>query len=776
MRSSRWWDVPAALLLLTALLAASRRLVATQWVDHLGLVETCLFLGVAAGLALGYSDFSPVLAINFAALYGLFVVPWQLIVNVGRISDDTLWSDRVVVLVSRLTYSLERFVSLEPVRDPALFLFAMASLTWILSVQAGYALTRHADPWRIILPTGAGILVIHASDIYRDAGTWYLLVYLVVALLLLARLTFVRLRRRWEAEGARIPPLVGLDIGYGIVAVVVALVLVAWTVPTMADALPAARRVWERATDPLEERLDSLFASLDRLGPTRPARFYGGELRLGSGSPLSDILVASVQAPSDDASYPRYYWRARVYDEYADGQWGTGAFASTEGVQPGGDGFPVPELDGRRTLTFTFTAYEPMATLLAAPQPVWASRPVDLHLANNPDGTVDVAALRASTFVGPGEAYAVRSSVAMPTIAELRAAGTDYPEWVTDRYLQLPESITPRTRELAQALAADYEYPYDMVAAVTRHLRQNITYSETITETAPSDQELLDWFLFDYQVGFCNYYASSQVVLLRALGIPARLAVGFGAGDRQPGTNTYLVYERNAHAWPEVYFPGLGWVEFEPTVSEAAITRPRGETESDGEDTARVPPEPGEELWPEGVRELNGPDEMPPVERVPQPPPTLWDRIASNYRLAVFIAGAALVVVLWRRRRRWNLPPFPVLLERGVRRAGATPPPFLRHWAHRALLSPLEHSYIEVDRALVRLGAAPRAADTAAERAAALRQTLPEASAAADHLLTEYQGATYGSHRHSVHTAQEAARSIRRLSWVAKFQRAVGMG
>ena len=777
MRSSRFWDVPAVLLLLAALLIASARLLATQWVDHLGLVQMCLVLGLATGLALGYSIFSPALAAVFAVLYGVFVVPWQLIVNVAYIGEDVLWSDRVVVLFNRLAYAMEQFVNQQPVRDPVLFLFAMAALTWVLSVHAGYSLTRRGEPWRIILPTGAGVLLIHTSDIYRDSGIWYLVAYVLLSLLLLARLTFLQLCHRWEEEGTRVPPLAGLDISYAIVVVAVIVVLLAWTVPAMADVLPAARRVWDRATGPWEERLDNLFASLDRLGPTRGARYYGAELSLGSGSELSDTLVASVQVPSDGESYPRYYWRATVYDQYADGGWTTAAFASTQSLHPSSLDFSLPELEGRRPVTFTFTSYEPMATLFVAPQPLWASRPVEVSLAENPDGTVDVASLRASPFVNAGGTYSVRSSVAAVTIAELRAAGTDYPEWVTDRYLQLPESITPRTRELARQIGGDWETPYDKVAAVTRYLRENIRYSEIITATVPTDRELLDWFLFDHQAGFCNYYASAQVVLLRELGIPARLAIGFGAGQRQQGTNTYLVYERNAHAWPEVYFPGLGWVEFEPTVSEDPIARPRGETESPDDGSLRVPPERDpDDLWPEGLAELNGFDEMPPAGRAPAPPPTLGERMGSPYGILGLLAGLVLVVVLVRRRRRRRTTlPFPVQLERGLRRIGLAPPPLVRRWAKQALLSPLEHAYMEVDRALARLGAASRPADTPAERAAALRRTLPEASGAATLLLGEYQAATYGPHRHNIYAAREAAHTIRRLSWLTKLRRFVGL-
>lgn len=774
-RRSRWWDLPAVLLLLATLMTASGRLVATEWVDHLGMVHVFVIVGLAAGLALGRSVFSQSVAAAFALIYGSFMVPWRLIVQVAYVSEDLLWSDRLVILVTRLAFALEQFLMQQPVYDPVLFLFAMAILSWTLSVHAGYTLTRYGRPWRIILPTGAALLLIHTADLYRPRGIWHLVAYLFLALLLLARLTFMQLRRRWEAEDARIPPLVGLDLSYAMVAAAVVLVLLAWTVPTAADALPAVRRIWERAKEPWEERMDDLFASLDRRGPTRTAAYYGEDFSLGRGRELSDALIFSVQAPADGGTGVRYYWRAKAYDEYANGEWGVSAFATTQMLRPSSSGLPLPELEGRRTVTFTFTSYEPIATMYAAPQPLWASRVAEVDLAENPDGTVDVAAFHASPIVRAGDSYMVRSSIADVTVSELRAAGTNYPEWVTDRYLDLPESITPRTRQLAWEIADGRDTPYDVVAAVTRYLRDNIRYSETITETLPSDQELLDWFLFDHQVGFCNYYASAEVVLLRVLGIPARLAVGYGAGERQPTTNTYVVYERNAHAWPEVYFPGLGWVEFEPTVSEDPIRRPPGETDSEDDDTLRVPPGDGfEDRFPDGLEPSDEPDGGARQESIAPASPALLDRIRPLLWFAGVLLSAIVVVLLRRWQHRRSVPPVPVFLERGFRRLGWTPPALLRRWAAYTLLSPVERAYMEIDRALGRLGVSPGPAHTPAERAATLVSALPAAAGPAHHLLAEYQAVTYGLRRRSLHAAQEAAHTIRRLSWKAKLRRLVG--
>lgn len=145
----------------------------------------------------------------------------------------------------------------------------------------------------------------------------------------------------------------------------------------------------------------------------------------------------------------------------------------------------------------------------------------------------------------------------VPNAEQLRSAGVDYSDWVRDRYLQVPESITPRTRELACRIAGDLPTDHDKAEAITAWLRSNIEYSR-VTQAPPDDQETVDWFLFDYSTGFCNYYATAEVMMLRSLGVPASLAVGYARGEYVADCGVYEVRAEIYHAWPEVFFPGYG--------------------------------------------------------------------------------------------------------------------------------------------------------------------------------------------------------------------------
>jgi transglutaminase-like putative cysteine protease len=786
----RWWDWPAAILLLAAILTATTRLIATRWTEELPLVQTVAFLGAVAGLALGQSRFSTGTARTFAFAYSLFIIPWQL----GRTYvGDILWSERMVNLGNRLLLTIDHLLEQRPVTDNMFFLFLMSTLFWGMSAYAGYNLTRHARPWPVILPAGLALIVIHAYDSFFQIRTWFLAGYIFLSLLILARLHYLHLHSRWKKNGTYLPPFVNLDsIRLGLVTTAI-VVLLAWTAPALASSISPAESIWRRATMPwnsVRDRLSNAFSSLQAsVGVVTD--FYGDTLPLGRGNPLTDTVILTVHAPPRVAAGVRYYWRQRVYDFYDHG-WSS-SLDQTETVTPEEFDLVLPEYEGRMQSVFLFETRYPIQNLHTPPQPIWINLPAEATIAENPDGTIDLGLLKAVPFLAAGDTYEVEASLTAASIDQLRTAGTDYPDWVTARYLQVPENVTPRTRELAAQITAGIDNPYDKVEAITNFLRNNLTYSDTVPN-APSGQEPIDWILFEHRQAFCNYYATAEIILLRSLGIPARLAVGYAEGERTslddlseiprlgPGRenvpqeidttgNLYTVRHRDAHAWPEVFFPGLGWVEFEPTVSQLPILRPSG----------NPLPESQEDPIAEGdsLSDRDTPLDSPGSELLAgEPDSPINSLVQAALRLpwyfwTVFsICGLALAVIyIGRIRQRRGLPPVPVQLESRLRAIGVEPPTILRRWVHLATLSPLTRAYLELNRALSRLGSPPKPKDTPAERAAVLQTLLPAASAPIQQLLSEYQSTTYSQHPGDVEVAQTAGSEIRKLSFLAVAQR-----
>jgi transglutaminase-like putative cysteine protease len=152
----------------------------------------------------------------------------------------------------------------------------------------------------------------------------------------------------------------------------------------------------------------------------------------------------------------------------------------------------------------------------------------------------------------------------LPTIQprDLRTASPDYPEPIRQVYLQLPR-LDPRVKRLADEITAGSQNEYDKAANIERHLMAHYAYTLDLSGTHGEDP-LAD-FLFVRRAGHCEYFASAMTVLLRAEGIPARYVTGFSPGEYNDVGRDYIIRESDAHAWVEVYFPGYGWITFDPT-------------------------------------------------------------------------------------------------------------------------------------------------------------------------------------------------------------------
>src|SRR5690606_37661819 len=140
-----------------------------------------------------------------------------------------------------------------------------------------------------------------------------------------------------------------------------------------------------------------------------------------------------------------------------------------------------------------------------------------------------------------------------------------------------PEDVSQRVIEDARTLTADRATVYAKARAIETYLR-SFTYNDDI-EAPPPGRDPVEYFLYDIREGYCDYYATAMVVMLRGLGIPSRVVSGYAEGSYDPETALYYIAERDAHTWVEVFFPGLGWVEFEPTAGESQLNRPSGNVE-----------------------------------------------------------------------------------------------------------------------------------------------------------------------------------------------------
>ncbi|MFQ5380916.1 MAG: DUF4129 domain-containing transglutaminase family protein, partial [Dehalococcoidia bacterium] len=150
----------------------------------------------------------------------------------------------------------------------------------------------------------------------------------------------------------------------------------------------------------------------------------------------------------------------------------------------------------------------------------------------------------------------------------LRAAGTNYPGWVLNRYLQLPDSLPGRVREEAARITAGAPTPYDQAVVLEQYLR-DLPFDPTVISPPPGT-DAVDFLLFELHRGYFDYQATAMAVMLRTLGVPARPAVGYVLDPTDANGSIYTVRKDDAYTWVEVFFPDYGWVTFNPTRNRPA--------------------------------------------------------------------------------------------------------------------------------------------------------------------------------------------------------------
>lgn len=760
---NRWWDVPAILIMVSALWVAALRLQLTDWIDQLYRVTSLEVIGLVLGISLGYSLFKGRTAFWMGLVYTVIVIPWQLGLT---LDENMLWLDRIESVGSRFWHSLIQFLNNKPVYDPILFLGLMLLLFWLLGVTAGYGLLRHANPWVPVLIAGGAMLIFEHYNAALERSAMYSGFFMLMAVLLLGRLNFLRSKRDWQRKRVMVDPEAGYDIGRGLALTGLIIVLVAWNFPSILSGLNPENPLRDRLNREwmsLRERLSNSVRSLRGTG-SEPVEVMGDSLSLGSGSYLSEEAVFSAVSSAGRITVGRFYWRGKAYDYYnANGTWASSP-VDYRWLSPGVDTLSYPATDALYiTTTITFTSYVPQTKIVYAPARVQSvSRSVEAYLLETPQDGPDIVNLAFSPPLRASEKYRVQTVVVAPDIRQLRAASTTYPDWVQKRYLQVPANFSPRIAALAKQITEGKETPYDKAAAITRYLRQAITYTEVIPDV-PAGRDPLEWFLFDIKTGFCNYYATSEVMMLRSLGIPARLAVGYAEGGYAFDTNAFTVRRKDSHAWPEVYFPGYGWVEFEPTAGQPALALP-GDEEVSGPSTPAGPSGPLDDRRDD---EMDHPTNVPPI--------ALPRSYAAYYWATGLVIAALLGAFAWRQYRRGKLvfQPAPLVLENFLRKRGWRVPGWLSTWsAYRQ--APRLHRLFSVFLVWMRVfGIGVTSAQTPAEKMAVLVERIPDAAAPAGALLQEYQQAIYSQHAVDEKRARSAAAVLRWMVVQAWYRRLI---
>lgn len=594
---SRWrspislGEVSALLVVGVLLLMPMRTMDIAGWGADLDTVLPITLFGLPFGWIVARSRFGEIAALVISLLYGFFAV-----ILVAAFNLNLPFQEAVQSVVSRSLEWAVDALSDGNNTDELVLTLLVAILFWFLAYNANWHLFRLDRVWRVILPPGLILLV---NFIFYSGGERldvYLFGFLLMALVLIVRSNLDRREWDWYLRGVRVPTMVRRQFAaIGILLSLMALA-VAWVAPSndLQERLNAFQRFL--ASDPMQqvaEVWNRLFTPIEGEG-SATTDYYGADLlHLGGAISLGDEVVFTVDAPP---STQRYYWRSRVFERYADGQWSPSAdLRITDRTAPLEVAMNREVIGGgRQSVRQRFTVGASSTRIYyAAPQPqrIDGTGRIDLIYTDKPAATsMNVSVIRPLKLLRRGDAYTVDSLVSTATADELRRASANYPAWVSGPNLYVGVR-NPRVLNLALQIVneAAASHPYDRAKAIERWLRDNIAYNESISAPPPA-VDTVEWVLFDAREGYCTYYATAMIVMLRHLGVPARLAAGFSQGNYDSELEQYVVREREAHTWVEVYFPGYGWIEFEPTSAQAPIQREGDELAEESDDPLRPDP------------------------------------------------------------------------------------------------------------------------------------------------------------------------------------------
>lgn len=499
------------------------------------------------------------------------------------------------------------------------YLWVLGLLVWATAMFTASVTFQGRRPLNGIVVIGLVLLVNMALTFKDQLG--YLVIFSAASLLLLVRYHVLDEQSEWIRRRIGDPASIsGLYLRGGTVFIAVA---VAGSVLLTEVARSAPLQgAFTGVGSSLVELSRSIQAFLPQGGSSRTfgADFDpSGTTIAGVWNPGNDLELTVRVAPGDTNPY---YWRAVTYDEFTGNRWQTSAdlvtalprAAGEELLEGTGD---AVDPETTRAVTFTVVPGRQRTIVFSPLTPSEVDRPTTVNVLGEngrlatvmlrDPGSYTVTALLPVAGTEPGE---LNKSV-------LRAAGQDYPEDIESLYTQVPAIAMPsdgNAEKLLAALVAEVEVdgvvnPYDFADLLETRFRASgpddlFVYDANVLDLLANECRNLSTVecFATYRRGFCQYYATTMAIFLRAEGIPARVVQGFLPSDRDR-TGQEVVTNSRSHQWVEAYFPGIGWYTFDPTGGGLAqtVTLPVGEP------VASATPRPSTSAVPI-IRDPGGPD------------------------------------------------------------------------------------------------------------------------------------------------------------------------
>ncbi|HYM16559.1 MAG TPA: transglutaminase domain-containing protein [Dehalococcoidia bacterium] len=559
-----WEDWLTFLITAVVMLSVVASIDGARWVSDMPSLYPIALSALVVGYGLSRVRVHEVLLHPLALLIGATLVFLQLVAVVPGGS----FAIRTDHLVDRMHWWWSAVTQNGLSTDTLPFIVLVLVLTWVGTYVSTWAIFRWRNPWLGLVPGGTALMW-NISFIPGQFSPAFV-VFVFAAVLLLMRLHVARQEREWERRSVGYPEFISLSVLHVTFWATAGILVLAWLMPLAARSNSANQR-WSDFTAPLTRRIEPLARVFLSINAKKPIAIHNladvlpfqGKIALNGKSAVKvDVTITPDMAA---------FLRSQSFDQYTADGWKVNVTSNVPLKATNTTSVGQPALpDARKEITIHVTVQGGNNGILySLGQPVKADKNAQIRTGADP---ADVSSLKPTDHFKNGDTYAVTGSVAVPSVDELRAAGTNYPDWVRQSYLQLPSNLPGRIAAKARDVTRSASTPYDEAAAIEAYVRTfPIDYNVPVT---PPGRDTVDYFLFDLQRGYFDYHASAMAVMLRTLGIPARVASGYALDASSRAGGAYNLTERDAFAWPEVYFPNIGWVEFSPTPSQPLIQRP----------------------------------------------------------------------------------------------------------------------------------------------------------------------------------------------------------
>jgi len=308
--------------------------------------------------------------------------------------------------------------------------------------------------------------------------------------------------------------------------------------------------------------------------------------------------------------------------------------------------------------------------------------------------------------------------------------------------MQVPKSIYGQLNLLAEEVIKGEITTYEKVLSINTYLRKNYLYEDRLQGLPDRDDPLI-WFLFENKKGFCNYFASAEVLLLRSIGIPARLAAGYSQGRWIESGSYFEVREKDSHTWVEVFFSEIGWVAFEPTPSQPVIIYSSKSTRftSDNDSIKDSQNEESEN----GVMGIPRTTEKEDLEVNVQSEDkySILETINKNHKWILALIVVVMIFIVLQKKTK-SKQAFPAWLESNLSNRGIETPRWVSEWAQQQRIKPFDKLLTQIGWILNFLGEKSSLSNTARQKIKLLVETLPDMKKEAYEFLNEYEQEMYG--------------------------------